>query len=100
MKKFLALLLAVVMVLFAFAACGGNKTPDNADPSADANKTVDYDAISDTCESADGKYELAFVTDVGQLKVSRSTLLTTVRPTSITSPLTATRPQTTIVSML
>ncbi len=68
MKKFLALLLAVVMVLFAFAACGGNKTPDNTDPSADANKTVDYDAISDTCESADGKYELAFVTDVGQLK--------------------------------
>lgn len=67
MKKFLALLLAVVMVLFTFAACGGDKTPD-ANNGDDANKTVNYDAISDTCESADGKYELAFVTDVGQLK--------------------------------
>lgn len=67
MKKFLALLLAAVMVIFAFAACGNTKTPDSTDPSAD-NKAVDYDAISDTCESADGKYELAFVTDVGQLK--------------------------------
>ena len=67
MKKFLALLLAAVMVIFAFAACGNTKTPDSTDPSAD-KKAVDYDAISDTCESADGKYELAFVTDVGQLK--------------------------------
>lgn len=67
MKKFLALLLAAVMVLFTFAACGGDKTPD-ASNGDDVNKTVNYDAISDTCESADGKYELAFVTDVGQLK--------------------------------
>lgn len=81
MKKILALLLAVTMVLFAFAACGGNETPDTTDNSgssnvddtskaddANANKAVNYDDISDTCESADGKYELAFVTDVGQLK--------------------------------
>lgn len=81
MKKILALLLAVTMVLFAFAACGGNETPDTTDNSgssnvddtskaddANANKPVNYDEISDTCESADGKYELAFVTDVGQLK--------------------------------
>ncbi len=67
MKKFLALLLAVVMVLFTFAACGGNETPSNGDDD-NANQAVNYDAISDTCESADGKYELAFVTDVGQLK--------------------------------
>lgn len=81
MKKILALLLAVTMVLFAFAACGGNETPDTTDNSgssnvddtskadgANADKAVNYDDISDTCESADGKYELAFVTDVGQLK--------------------------------
>lgn len=81
MKKILALLLAVTMVLFAFAACGGNETPDTTDNSGSSNvddtskaddantdKPVNYDEISDTCESADGKYELAFVTDVGQLK--------------------------------
>lgn len=81
MKKILALLLAVTMVLFAFAACGGNETPDTTDNSGSSNvddtskaddanvdKAVNYDDISDTCESADGKYELAFVTDVGQLK--------------------------------
>lgn len=68
MKKFLALLLAVVMVLFAFAACGGNETPDTDNDGDNANAAVNYDAISDTCESADGTYELAFVTDVGQLK--------------------------------
>lgn len=59
MKKFLSVLLIVVMV-FTFAACG-TKDGGNGD-------AVDYDAIPDTCESADGTYAIAMVTDVGQLK--------------------------------
>ena len=27
-----------------------------------------YDAISDTMESTNGKYQIAFITDIGQLK--------------------------------
>ena len=55
MKKLLALLLAVVMVLGVFAACG-KKTNGGAD------------SIADEMTSEDGKYEIAFITDVGQLK--------------------------------
>ena len=56
MKK---LLLALVVCLFAFSlvACGGND---------DAKPGYDYDAIPDTMEA--NSYEIAFVTDVGQLK--------------------------------
>ena len=57
MKKFLTLLLILAMV-FAFAACGGDNEPTG----------TDYDAIPDDCESADGTYQIAMVTDVGQLK--------------------------------
>ena len=53
MKKFLALLLAAAMLLCCFAAGAEAINPDN---------------IEDTMTSADGTYELAFVTDVGQLK--------------------------------
>ena len=53
MKKFLALMLSVMMVLTAFGAVA---------------ETVDPDTIEDNMTSEDGKYELAFVTDVGQLK--------------------------------
>ena len=51
MKKFLALLLAMMMVVFSFGAIA-----------------EDVDAIADTMTSADGTYKLAFITDVGQLK--------------------------------
>ncbi len=93
MKKFLALALALCMV-FALAACGTTTTTAATEapaaateapaaateapaaateaPAATAEATaaaaIDYDAIPDTMTSADGTYELAFVTDVGQLK--------------------------------
>ena len=64
-KKFLVLLLAVAMI-FAFAACGGGASDDSG--SGDAAAAVTYDDIDDNCESADGTYQIAMVTDVGQLK--------------------------------
>lgn len=71
MKKFLALLLAMVMV-FALAACGSSNTPNtpNTPSTSDpgTNAPVSADDIDDNMTSADGKYEIAFVTDVGQLK--------------------------------
>ena len=83
MKKFLALLLALVMV-FALAACGGTETtpsdaPESEAPASDApaseapedgDSTVitDPNEIPNDAESADGTYEVAFVTDVGQLQ--------------------------------
>lgn len=67
MKKFLALLLAAMMV-FAFTACGGGGSSEEAaDDSSDA-AAVSYDDIDDNCESEDGTYQIAMVTDVGQLK--------------------------------
>lgn len=59
MKKLLVLLLCFAMV-FSLAACGGNSGGEVTDNG--------YDSIADTSESEDGTYELAFVTDVGQLK--------------------------------
>ena len=55
MKKFLALTLAVLMIVGMFAGCG-KKAATNAD------------AIADEMTSKDGKYQVAFITDVGQLK--------------------------------
>ncbi len=52
MKKFLAMLLAMVMLLSCTAYA----------------EAVNPDDIPDTVESANGTYEIAFVTDVGQLK--------------------------------
>lgn len=53
MKKFLALLLAMMMVVFTFGAVA---------------EAVDPNTIEDNMTSEDGTYKLAFVTDVGQLK--------------------------------
>ena len=66
MKKFLVLLLAALMV-FAFAACGGGGGEEPAADGGDA-AAVSFDDIDDNCESADGTYQIAMVTDVGQLK--------------------------------
>ena len=62
MKKFLAIMLALVMVLGLFAGCGSTAGKEEA-PAANA-----ADAIPDEMTSADGKYQVAFITDVGQLK--------------------------------
>ena len=91
MKKYLALFLVIVMAL-GLCACGGspapadnstpapagNSTPapaDNNTPAPDANEpagtpdaVANADDIDDNMTSADGRYEVAFVTDVGQLK--------------------------------
>jgi len=56
MKKILAMLLALTLIL-SLAACG--KKAPAANPA---------DAIPDEMTSDDGKYQVAFITDVGQLK--------------------------------
>ena len=85
-KKFLALALALVMV-FGLVACTDGKTNPTApadptekvDPTPDANPTEaadptdapagpNADDIDDNMTSEDGKYQVAFITDVGQLK--------------------------------
>ncbi len=58
MKKFLSLLLIFAMI-FTFAACGN---------SGDDDTVIGYDDIDDNYESEDGTYQIAMVTDVGQLK--------------------------------
>ena len=73
MKKFFAMLLALVMVL-SLVACGDKTTNDDQQNSDDQQQSgeptvyTDPDDIDDNMTSADGKYEVAFVTDVGQLK--------------------------------
>ena len=61
MKKILSLILAVAMLLgvaMILGSCGGGNESTEAK----------YDKIPDTMTSEDGKYEVAMVTDVGQLK--------------------------------
>ena len=57
MKKILALLLAVMMIASLFVGC--TSADDNGNPA---------DKIADEMTSEDGRYQIAFVTDVGQLK--------------------------------
>ncbi|HIT30886.1 MAG TPA: BMP family ABC transporter substrate-binding protein [Candidatus Scatomorpha stercoravium] len=77
MKKFLALLLALVMV-FALAACGGEGETTTTEPPADDTTApvddttapeepdaLDPNDIEDNIEAE--SYEIAFVTDVGAL---------------------------------
>ena len=81
MKKFLALALAAVMLLSVCLVGCGTKAPANTGDSQkteDTQKTEKTDStgktdlpvgdIADNMTSADGKYEIAFVTDVGSLK--------------------------------
>ncbi len=64
MKKILALLLVLAMAL-SLVACGGEKAPAAEN---DAPAAAGADAIPDEMTSEDGKYQIAFVTDVGMLK--------------------------------
>ena len=70
MKKILSLLLVLAMAL-SLIACGGSSAPAADAPAAEApaaDAAVSADDIADEMTSADGKYQVAFVTDVGQLK--------------------------------
>ena len=67
MKKILALLLALVLVL-SLAACGAKKEEAKTETKAEPKATDNADEAADNMTSSDGKYEVAFVTDVGQLK--------------------------------
>lgn len=67
MKKILALLLALVLVC-SLAACGAKKEEPKAAEQPAAKVTDNADEVADNMTSSDGKYEVAFVTDVGQLK--------------------------------
>ena len=65
------MILALVMAL-ALVACGNKNTDDGKKDNPDDNKTptviTNPDEVQDEMTSSDGKYEVAFVTDVGQLK--------------------------------
>ena len=63
MKKYLAMLLAVMMVVSLFAGCASG-----TGNGGDKKNETSVDDIPDEMTSADGKYQVAFVTDVGQLK--------------------------------
>ena len=75
MKKFIALLLALVMVM-GTVACGAKEeaaapaATEAAAPAATeaAPAATNPDDIADEMTSEDGKYQVAFITDVGQLK--------------------------------
>ena len=68
MKKLLALLLAFVMVGSMLAACGSSGNEQTDDPETPAGAITNPDDIADEMTSEDGKYQVAFITDVGQLK--------------------------------
>ena len=69
-KRVLALVLALMMTLTLFG-CGEKPAPTpDPDPAPDPTPTVitNADEIADEMTTEDGKYEIGFVTDVGQLK--------------------------------
>ncbi len=77
MKKLTAVFLSFVLLL-SFAACGEKddmtttfpkeSTSKEEETTAKENESLSFDDIPDTMSSENGKYQIAFVTDVGQLK--------------------------------
>ena len=67
MKKLFALLLALAMVT-ALCACGGSSAAGNGTGDNGSTGVKSVDDIPDEMTSADGKYEIAFVSDVAQIK--------------------------------
>lgn len=61
MKKIIALLLAAMLLAGLLSGCAGGAQNANTE-------AINYDSIKDDCVSPDGTYEIAFVTDKGQLK--------------------------------
>ena len=87
MKKLFAMLLAMAMMVSLFACSSGNPDPtqgaseppasqnteESAEPTTDPTDepgpaAENPDDIPDTMTSSDSKYQVAFITDVGQLK--------------------------------
>ena len=76
MKKILALLLVLCMAV-SLVACGAKEAapaetqaaaPAAPEAAPEAAASANPDDIADEMTSADGKYQVAFITDVGQLK--------------------------------
>ena len=77
MKKLIAIFISVLL-LFSFASCGENSGtttfPSSTEEGTTENTTapkpenLSAEDIPDNITSPDGKYEIAFVTDVGSLK--------------------------------
>ncbi len=64
MKKFLALMLVALLSMALFVGCTPDDEPDQPDATEGPVSAAD---IPNEMTSDDGKYEIAFVTDVGQL---------------------------------
>ena len=72
MKKILSILLVLALAL-SLVACGGSNEAAPAETQAAGEAageaaSTNPDDIADEMTSADGKYQVAFITDVGQLK--------------------------------
>ncbi|MEE1322119.1 MAG: BMP family ABC transporter substrate-binding protein [Acutalibacteraceae bacterium] len=81
MKKLISVIITLTL-LFSFTACGGKDDKNTTARQTTQKQTttaqettqktqgdeVDYDAIPDAMTTNDGKYQIAFITDVAQLK--------------------------------
>lgn len=72
MKKIKSILtlLPVIVLVVGLTACGSSSSDDKTGKDSDGSQEneITADDIDDTMESEDGKYIIAMVTDVGQLK--------------------------------